>query len=614
MQTYFLIPAFYLASVLTTCGQNNNKVPEQFQQYINQVTVPIEQKEVIPYYGNANRIIPDFLTKKEALADVEMFEYLVKTSYSGYEYWSCHGDDITAYFSKLRFFVNQKDSISTDEFEAEWAKFLDLIRDGHISLFGKKGHGAYNHQSVYFSEIVVEKTIDGQYKVINSMFDQVKTGDLFTQNEIEKYLFKTLSPVGKNHYLVGLLSFSPVVSQPLSFNDKTIEVPFYENQLNLANLKNQSVFNIERKNSIPVLTITSFVDGRYPLMKKFIESGNQLKNEKQLIVDVMNNGGGSSQFPQTFIKNLNGSAHWESYWAILNSPSIVEYFANYDLNSGEAQSPGFRNLILHNKEELAKYHSSPAKKWEFSTTTNDNDTGAYNGRMIVLTNRYVISGGEAFVGVSQSVKNRIVVGENTAGCGMFSSACGYCLPNSKFIANLPRHFILIPGFEECIGFIPDYWLNTTEPVKEVMNWINDPDNYRFTYSMSYDDIKKKQDFSMSLPDDLKIVTPDTDIPEDVARFSGKWLGKSGGILDHLLVVENIHDSQNIDAIYAWGTAPQWNIYKPGWQRFRGKIENKKLVLTDGNVTITYEFISDKELDATYQKPGVYSTVKLTKLK
>jgi hypothetical protein len=603
----------FFLPVLPSCGQNNEEVPKEFKKYIAQNKIPIEYKEIIIYYGNQKEPVPDFITKKEALEDIEIFEYLVNTSYSGLEYWSYHGADFKSYFSKLRAFVNQKDTIPIGGFEEEWVKFLDLIRDGHISLIGKKRHDAYEHKSVYYCDIVVEETYKGKFKVIDSRFDSVRVGDLFTQKDPEKYLFKTLSPPGKNHYLIGTLSYNPVNPQQISFNNRIIEVPFFESRLTFAKFNDTAPFYIERKNNIPIVRVSSFANEIYPDMKKFMESGNYLKNEKQIIVNLMNNGGGASLFPQTFMENLNGTTLWESYWATLSSPSIIKYYAEYDLNSPAAASPHFRNLILSSKKELLNYRNSPYKIWEFSSTSNKNLPGNYNGMMIVLANRNVLSGGEAFIGASQSVENRIVVGENSGGSGMFSSACGYYLPNSKFIADLPQHFILIPGFEECIGFFPDYWLNTNEPLKEILAWVSDPDNYRFTYSSSTEEIIKANASSMVLPKNLDMVAPGPGINENTARFFGKWFGVADGVLDHLLVVEKIHSSNNIDAIYAWGTAPQWNIYKPGWERFNGIIENQKLILTDGSAVITYEFKSNRQLHATYERPGVYSIIELTKI-
>jgi hypothetical protein len=613
MRSNSLILIFLLLITLTSCANNDKGVPEEFKKYIAQYRTPIDHKEILPYYGDRDMPVPDFLSKKEALEDIDIFEYLINTSYSGFEYWKYQGVNFDSYFSGLRTFVSQKDTISITDFEKEWAKFLKLIRDGHISLIGKNRHYAYQHKSVYYCDIVVEKTDDGQFEVIDSRFEPVKAGDLFTQRDYEKYLFRTLSPTSKNHYLIGLLSYTPVTSQQVSFNNKPVTIPFYESRLNFARFNDTAPFYIERKNNIPVVRVSSFANEIFPVMKEFMKSGSQLKNENQIIVNLMNNGGGASLFPQTFIQNINGTASWESYWANLKSPSIVEYYARYDLNSITAASPNFRNLILSSRKELAACNNSPSKTWEFSSTSDENLPGTYEGRMIILANRYVLSGGEAFVGASQSIRNRIVVGENTGGCGMFSSTCGYYLPNSKFIANLPHHFILIPDFEECVGFFPDYWLNSTDPINEIIDWLSDPDNYQFTYSDSFGETIKTIGLSFVFPEDTDIKPPDPCIPENVARFSGKWFGISNSILETMLVVEKIHNNLDVDAIYAWSTAPQWNIYEPGWERFKGKIENQKLILKNGTVTITYSFRSDGLLDATYERPGVFDSYELIKI-
>ena len=38
---------------------------------------------------------------------------------------------------------------------------------------------------------------------------------------------------------------------------------------------------------------------------------------------------------------------------------------------------------------------------------------------------------------------------------------------------------LVPGFEEGVGFMPDYWIDSADPVGEVVRWLNNPDTYRF---------------------------------------------------------------------------------------------------------------------------------------
>ena len=44
---------------------------------------------------------------------------------------------------------------------------------------------------------------------------------------------------------------------------------------------------------------------------------------------------------------------------------------------------------------------------------------------------------------------------------------------------VPCKLFLAPDFEEGVGYIPDYWLDSPEPVIEVTAWLNNPDTYQF---------------------------------------------------------------------------------------------------------------------------------------
>jgi hypothetical protein len=327
------------------------------------------------------------------------------------------------------------------------------------------------------------------------------------------------------------------------------------------------------------------------------------------------NGGGSSVFPQTFMQNLNGENQWETDWAELKSPPIIQYYAQYDLSAMADISPNYRYLIRSHKILQDDYQRTPRKTWTFDSTRIQKGSGSYNGKLILLTNRRVLSAGEGMVGVSRSAKNSIIIGENTGGSAQFSSTCAYYLPNSKLIANLPRQLILIPDLEECVGYLPDYWLDTIEPLKEVLNWLADPDNYQFKYSDKYSEILNTLNLSPALPEDMAIAPPGSNLPVLLRNFSGKWYGVADGVLDHMLVVEKIHDNLEVEAIYSWGVAYQWGIQQPGWQRYRGKIIKNTIVLEDKprQITITYMLNPDGTLEQTYKRPGVYSRSTMTKI-
>ena len=598
-----------------SCDAKSQEVPLEFKSYIPQSSYPVDYREVSSFHVEKRMEMPVIISKNEALEDIQMFEYLLATSYAGFEYWKYKGVDFKSCFADLRNLINEKDSVLVYEFEKDLSKILKQIYDGHIALIGSGYNQAYRHKTIYFCDILVEKTNNDLLIVIDSENNMVEKGDIFTQKDREKHLFRTLSPPGKEHYLIGILSFDVITSEELSFNDKIVRIPFHKSRLLYAKFEDPSPFYIERKNNIPIIRLTSFENRLYSDMKKFMESGNELKDENTIVVNLFYNGGGSSVFPKTFIQNLNEKSEWEMSWAMLTSPPITQYFASFDLSSIPDISPEFKNLIKTNNEKNEKFRESPAKNWEFGSIRKQNKTGSYKGTLILLTNRKVLSGGEAMVGYSKSINNRILIGENTGGVAQFSDACEYYLPNSKFIAKIPRQLLLIPDLEECVGFLPDYWLDSMEPIEEVLRWLENPENYQFQFSCSYNEMLANKNLAPTLPDNVKIIPPGPKVPKTLREFSGKWLGVSEGVLDHLLVVEKISDNLEVNAIFSWGVAYQWNINQPGWQRYNGKFENQELVLTDEKyqIEIRFKFNVDGNLDETYERPGVFSRATLVKL-
>jgi len=79
----------------------------------------------------------------------------------------------------------------------------------------------------------------------------------------------------------------------------------------------------------------------------------------------------------------------------------------------------------------------------------------------------------------------------------------------------------------------------------------------------------------ALPDDVRIVPPAADVPADLRRFSGVWRGLWGGVMDHVLIVEQIAPSGEATLVYAWGDAPKWNIVR-GWSRVEATIEGDEI--------------------------------------
>lgn len=104
-----------------------------------------------------------------------------------------------------------------------------------------------------------------------------------------------------------------------------------------------------------------------------------------------------------------------------------------------------------------------------------------------------------------------------------------------------------------------------------------------------------------LPANVRVVPPASGVPPEIAAFSGKWIGVWEGLLDHVLIVEEVSSSAAA-FVYAWGTAPQWGILRSGWVRVRGTVSSGDLQgrLEGANALVTYRRGANDTLTATYE--------------
>lgn len=111
--------------------------------------------------------------------------------------------------------------------------------------------------------------------------------------------------------------------------------------------------------------------------------------------------------------------------------------------------------------------------------------------------------------------------------------------------------------------------------------------------------------------ELNIVNPPPGVPN--AEFVGVWTGRWDNVLPHVLVVEELLGVEAI-IVYAYGSAPVWRIYEPGWFRAKARfLEGGILeVPTRQGGRATYQ-MHGKRLKATYEAPGAFSRAWLDKM-
>ena len=115
-----------------------------------------------------------------------------------------------------------------------------------------------------------------------------------------------------------------------------------------------------------------------------------------------------------------------------------------------------------------------------------------------------------------------------------------------------------------------------------------------------------------LPEDVKVVAPQSDLPADVKAYSGKWCGTWDNGLEHVLVVEKI-DFPNVEAVYATGALASGGI-ESGFRRTNGRIEDGQLNLFLGATRIWYILQPDGSLEANLTRDfKVFLKAKMTRL-
>jgi hypothetical protein len=95
--------------------------------------------------------------------------------------------------------------------------------------------------------------------------------------------------------------------------------------------------------------------------------------------------------------------------------------------------------------------------------------------------------------------------------------------------------------------------------------------------------------SVLIPDDAKVEAPSAAVPESQQRFLGAWVGRWGGALKHILIVESVQPDGSASVIYAWGDSPGLSI-TPGFSRLGAKLSGDTLTI-ESSFTATYKLTS-----------------------
>ena len=385
------------------------------------------------------------ISRKDALIDFEAFKFAIDNLYCGKPVHEKSGVDFEEIYKIIDDYINSTEKLTTKDLCEKYTQvFKNRFVDNHFHfrLPMDKNTPARlptrRNYLPYFADIIVEKNGE-EYYVISSECQNVKVGDLIEDNG---YMFETLPQNKKRCFLIGIRSWEKRESMEIVRNGESVAVKLH--LCRVAERESQDiVFSHYKDEEIDIIrsnTFNSNFDKTTPENVAIL--GKNLRNSKTIIFDMHHNGGGNSLYSAEFIKNLNDYCEENPY-------TTIELITPLHKKSKEQKT---KDWVVHNKISIEKEKS------------------AFNGKMIVLTDYYCASSAEETINFTGSLKNVIRVGTNTNGCNCFTNLWVCVLPKTYMAMFLPN-VAFLDMFEEGKGFEPDYWLDTTEPLEEIKNWL-----------------------------------------------------------------------------------------------------------------------------------------------
>lgn len=464
---------------------------------------PCEYRDVsCDYYGYNNRFKEE-VSFNQALEDLDMLVYLLKTAYVAYEDAVKRGlkiEQITDLFKKAH---SENETIKV----ADLSKFITdylapYIQDCHFCVESKNFRKSLVTQHrVLYSNVFVKK-IDDSFVAEKSDNQNIKIGETLECGTENLFLYPS---EGNDIYRLGTYAL-------MDEKEKQIQVMISENKKQiLCNVSNNYLWTnnitaykeIETEDSlyiyIPTLMDLANNDNRKKIMDEHFENLRSVSarypEKKNIIIDLRTNGGGNSRHTSKFLANLyflekncnekTSNKNIKKEWSLIGcngdkidmiSPSVFQ--AEQWMSKNVFSQDKFwlneikkRSKILDNRNLRIKYS-------EQEVVMAKSGSPKFKGKMIILTGKNTCSSGELAILEAKNIFSKtnqfFQIGENSGGCYAYGNVWCYQLINSGIALHLAC--FRSPFSENCpegLGFIPGYWATNDDILKAIVNVTGD---------------------------------------------------------------------------------------------------------------------------------------------
>ena len=428
------------------------EMPSYFKDYI---TDPLCQEVEVKAVEMPEHI--SHITKQQAQEDFEAFRYVVDVAYAAKERWAICGVDFEEHYARIQKLIDSFEAMVpvNDLFNAYCRIFEKGDCDGHLSLTlgSDKRRFKRIYRAYFIDGILCEKR--GEDYVSLTAAQGIVPGDVISGCNF----YPTLAPEGKGYFLPGDRFGEPQACIEARINGEAKILKVHVIRIK-PDLRGSYIYRHSVEEGVDVVdcpTCFDTSDKNYVLADELLALGKTLRDKPMVIWHAASNRGGENEYPERFILGLNDYSNLEIHQALLFSPLLDP---DKEFHSGG-------NVYPEKNQRCWKF---------YPYTVTDPSLGKYEGKLIITMDNNNASSGEGVIAYGRSVKNCIIIGENSMGCSNFGGVPDYKLPHTG--VNLHMANGIMSGVsDELMGITPTYWVDAERILPEVLRWIREGKDY-----------------------------------------------------------------------------------------------------------------------------------------
>jgi len=408
------------------------------------------------------------ISGNDAIYDAQIFFDITRQVYGAYTYFG--GDEVfLPIFKYVLDRLSTQDYWQLDDFSALlFDSLYPVISDNHFIIHGRRL--GVNH-NFYVSDTAFERSENGLRNIETGLYVAEAVG-----HDLDKLFRLAMNDSGKFYYI-------PIVVRPefLSEYNLTLVYECGDNQALTLRRHNPSRRNFQpvslarRAHNIPLVTIMSmgFPTSTYGSgsrdARRFLSIAEELRDEPVIIVDIRSNGGGNGILHRQWLHILTGEIVPGNYFGMRVN--------NYDTFRETVINSPYDSWFFNPIDLLDTYYPRiPFGDYHILSHTLPNRIIENDQLIILLTDRFVASAGDAFADAMLNMENTLIIGQNTG--GVLHTDLTYSplfLPNSGLRFGLGRTIHLHPEghLQEGIGVAPDIWFTGNFIITAILNMLEE---------------------------------------------------------------------------------------------------------------------------------------------